>query len=303
MLSSTLSEMDTGTYIDGDGDIVFVFTDKDMKNKSFILQLSSGQPFGRYARMNDGYYEEDYSPYMPVRLFMPNIKRPYTPACNIEKIELDEECDGAWVGDQGTLIIHRSDVDPGRMLHVMFSYDTYNELKFVLCNFSPIFSRFRKEEKFLPIMEDELLTAVPVASKETNVSDHTRETFRDKLDDIQKQIDQMKEKVSNAYDLAQAAITLSNTCGESILKLKREHGDHLTMPALPDSNGFWRDKDGDIWAYDGNSENSPIMLFDTGVCEVYGQQVNVHANWINLDFYAPFTKIDNPFIQGEDHAN
>ena len=272
MAASKLSETDAGTYIDRDGDIVFVFTDKDMKNKSLVLQGVACQSFGRYTTANDGYYGDDYSPYLPVRLFLKNVKHSDKPSYDFEEIEQNEQYDGAWIGDQGTLIIHRSEGAPDRMLHVMFSYDTHNELKFVIYDFSPIFSRFRKEEKFRPIMEDELLTAVPVASKETNV-------------------------------VAQAVFLLANICGEIISKLEREREKVPAEPQLPDSNGFWRDKDGDIWAYDGNDDNPPIFLFDaeshrvTDICE------NPTQSWSDIEFYSPFTKIDNPFTTGNDNAD
>ena len=153
MATNTLNETEPGTYIDGESDIVLVFTDTDGKTKSLILQENHGQNFGRLAHMSDGYYEGDYAPYIPVRLFLPNIERPDQPTYNIEEIERNGENDGAWIGNQGTLIIHRSDVNPpDRTLHVMFSYDTHNELEFVRCGFSPISSSVDKTEKFSTFM-------------------------------------------------------------------------------------------------------------------------------------------------------
>ena len=303
METSTLSETDAGTYIDRTGDIVLVFTDRDGKNKSLILQRDTEQGFGSFTHMDDGYYEEDYSPYLPVRLFLPNIKRPDTPAYSIEEIERGEEYDGAWIGDQGTLIIHRMESDPYRMLHIMFAYDTYNELKFVLYSFSPIFSRFGKTEQFRPIMADEHLLAVPATYKETNIPGHTPETFHDKLDDIQKQIDRMAEKVSNAINVAHTAQMTADIIASRVSTLEEETKPTPNARDMPDSEGFWRDSDDDVWVRDARGT---ILLIAAGRErddeEIYGLPSGFNSE-SDLHEYGPYVKIDNPFIQGGDHAD
>ena len=74
--------------------------------------------------------------------------------------------------------------------------------------------------------------------------------------------------------------------------------DTTSSPQLPDSNGFWRDVDGDIWAYDGNTDHPPFYLFDNELQRVYNNQFP----WV-LTPYAPFTKISNPFPEGDHHAD
>lgn len=298
MATSTLSETDTGTYIDRDGDIVFVFTDKDGKNKSLILQGGGYRGFGIFARMSDGYYKGDYSPYLPVRLFLTDIKHPDRPTYDFEEIEQNEEYDGAWIGDQGTLILHRSDNDQYRMLHVMFTYDSHHELKFVRYNFSPIFNRFPKEEKFRSIMEDERLTIV---------TGHTRETFRDKLDDIQNQIDQMGEQISSALSFAQTAQTTADSIASRVSTLEEETKPESNARDTPDSEGFWRDSDGDVWVRDARGTTLLIAKgYKQGDNELYnlpsGPESNFDFSFV-MHECGPYVKIDNPFIQGEDHAN
>lgn len=72
---------------------------------------------------------------------------------------------------------------------------------------------------------------------------------------------------------------------------------------MPDSNGFWRDIDGDIWAYDGNPDHKPICLFDNALQIVCDRKPDDTYSWGLIKRYAPFTKISNPFIEREDHAN
>ena len=64
---------------------------------------------------------------------------------------------------------------------------------------------------------------------------------------------------------------------------------------LPDSNGFWRDTDGDIWAYDGNPDHQPFILFSNELQEVLDIQPDDQFIWELIKIYAPFTKISNPF--------
>jgi hypothetical protein len=302
MAASTLSETYAGTYIDHYGDIVFVFTDKDGNNKSLILQRDQTQGFGSFAYMGDGYYDGDDSPYLPVRLFLPDIKRPDQPTYNFEEIERDEDADGAWIGDQGTLIIHRSDSDPYRMLHVMFTYDDHYELKFDLYRFSPIFNRFPKEEKFRPIMEDERLTIVPITPRDDNMPEHTRARYRDELDDIQKQIDRMGEKINYSINCVQDCQETIDGIADRVSKMEQDD-DATNARDIPDSEGFWRDKAGDIWVHDGNPDHDALLLFYTEGKRFYNMPKDNPSLWSTTEGYGPYTKIDNPFIQDENHAN
>ena len=72
---------------------------------------------------------------------------------------------------------------------------------------------------------------------------------------------------------------------------------------LPDSNGFWRDVDGDIWAYDGDPDHQPIYLFNNALQEVCDTQPDYQFTWGIIAFSAPFTKISNPFPEGDHHAD
>lgn len=136
-------------------------------------------------------------------------------------------------------------------------------------------------------------------------------TFREWATGIQQQIDQMEEKVINACATAQSATMLANTHEEAISKLWRAHDENATpsherqpkSSRLPDSNGFWRDYDGDIWAYDGDPDNPPRFIFATAFQEVCETPEDITANWAALEDYAPFTKISNPFTAGDNNAD
>ena len=136
---------------------------------------------------------------------------------------------------------------------------------------------------------------------------HDMHTFREWVNSIRQQIDQMKEAISDTYDIAHAANMLANTCESGITKLMRER--EPTTPAtpdsrqLPDSNGFWRDNEGDIWSYDGNPDHHPIFLFDNELQEVCDNQPNDLLPWEIIALSAPFTKISNPFPEGDHHAD
>ena len=72
---------------------------------------------------------------------------------------------------------------------------------------------------------------------------------------------------------------------------------------MPDSNGFWRDVDGDIWAYSGNPDHRPFLLFYNELQEVCDNQPDDPSTWELIKIYAPFTKISNPFPAGGNHAD
>ena len=110
-------------------------------------------------------------------------------------------------------------------------------------------------------------------------------TFCEWVTSVRQQIDQIKEQISKLeHDQEKTPITQS-------------------APQLPDSNGFWRDADGDIWAYDGDPDNPPRLIFSTGLQEVIETTANSTVSCSYLEDYAPFTKIDNPFTAGDNHAD
>ena len=130
-------------------------------------------------------------------------------------------------------------------------------------------------------------------------------TFREWVIGIRQQIDQMKEQISNTYATARSANMGVSGCERRISKLEdeREATTQATQAttSLPDSNGFWRDAEGDIWAYDGNPDHHPIYLFDNDLQEVCDNQPHDPFPWEIIKLYAPFTKIRNPFPTGEDN--
>ena len=76
------------------------------------------------------------------------------------------------------------------------------------------------------------------------------------------------------------------------------------MPTqLPDSNGFWRDNKGDIWAYDGDPDHQPLYLFNNERQRVCDYQPDDPFPLELIQYYAPFTKINNPFPEGGHHAD
>jgi hypothetical protein len=128
-------------------------------------------------------------------------------------------------------------------------------------------------------------------------------TFRDWAKHLKQEISQMKEQVSNAYATAQTASTHVNECTSRISELERKLDKNTTSAPLPDSNGFWRDNGGEIWAYDGDPDHPPRFIFSTVFQEVCETPADITANWADLEDYAPFTKISNPFTTGENHAD
>ena len=74
-------------------------------------------------------------------------------------------------------------------------------------------------------------------------------------------------------------------------------------PQLPDSNGFWRDINDNLWAYDGNPDHQPFILFSNELQEVLDIQPDDPLPWEIIAIFAPFTKISNPFPEGDHHAD
>ena len=124
-------------------------------------------------------------------------------------------------------------------------------------------------------------------------------------DDIQEQIDNAKEHVDDALNDAHNAINAWMDSIYSIAMTRQENTTTSTQttPCLPDSNGFWRDKDGDIWTYDGNPDHQPIYIFNNGRRTVCDTQPEDLFTWELIKPYAPFTKISNPFPEGHHHAD
>lgn len=128
------------------------------------------------------------------------------------------------------------------------------------------------------------------------------DTFREKLEDIQKQIDQMGEKLGNAINVAHTAQMIVNNLTARVLKIEQENS-ATDAHDMPDSEGFWRDSDGDVWVRDtvGNTLLIAAGHRDSGN-EIYGLPSGFNSD-SNIQEYGPYVKIDNPFIQGEDHAD
>ena len=114
-------------------------------------------------------------------------------------------------------------------------------------------------------------------------------TFRALANGIQRQIDQTNEQI--------------NDCAARISELELELDDTTSSPQLPDSNGLWRDDDGDIWTYDGYPDDPPRFIFSTAFQEVCETTTDNTATWESIEEYAPFTKINNPFSTGDNHAD
>ena len=153
---------------------------------------------------------------------------------------------------------------------------------------------------------DDMTTSRTYSMEDDDAARSTR-IFSDWINGIQRQIDQMNEQISNTYATARYANIGVSGCEERISKLEHEReattASTQTTPCLPDSNGFWRDEDGDIWAYDGNPDHNPIYLFDNGLQIVCDSQPEDPFSWELIKLYAPFTKISNPFPEGDHHAD
>lgn len=148
------------------------------------------------------------------------------------------------------------------------------------------------------------MTAKPADSGEDEDKiPYDMSTFRDWAKQLNQQISQMKEQVSIACATAQTASTHANECTSRISELERKLDKNTTRAELPDSNGFWRDNKGDIWAYDGDPDNPPRFIFSTAFQEVCETPADTTANWAALEDYAPFTKIRDPFTIGDNHAD
>ena len=120
-------------------------------------------------------------------------------------------------------------------------------------------------------------------------------------DNIQKQIDNAREHVDAAINAANTAI---NALMDAIYDISRTLYENTTTVISrdePDSEGFWRDIDDDVWVCDRDGN---VRLIAKG-----HQTDNDHREIYNLSYNygihgsGPFTKIDNPFLKREDHAD
>ena len=126
--------------------------------------------------------------------------------------------------------------------------------------------------------------------------------------DIQKQIDHAREYVDAALNEARDAINAwrdainaSLDAINSITSTKQENTTPPTACDTPYSEGFWRDIDGDVWACDCYGHVRLIA----GSYHTDGDHREIYDLSYNYDIQVsgPFTKIDNPFIEREDHAD
>ena len=130
------------------------------------------------------------------------------------------------------------------------------------------------------------------------------ETFRETPDYIQKQIDNAREHVDAAINaLMDAIYDISRTLYENTTTVisRGEPDSEVFWHDTPDSEGFWRDIDDDVWVRDHTGNTRLIVKghqTDDDHREIYDLSYNygIHGN-------GPFTKIDNPFLKREDHAD
>ena len=125
-------------------------------------------------------------------------------------------------------------------------------------------------------------------------------------DDIQKQIDHAREHVDAAINAVNTAI---NALMDTISDISRTLYENTTTVIsrdepdsegfwhdTPDSEGFWRDNDYDIWVCDNSGKARLISRSHEN--HIYNQSYNYGTKGCG-----PFTKIDNPFLKREDHAD
>ena len=119
-------------------------------------------------------------------------------------------------------------------------------------------------------------------------------------DDIREQIDNAREHVDDTLNDAHNAINALIDAIYSNAWTRQENTTTMISRDKPDSEGFWRDIDGDIWACDSYGN---VQLIASGhqtddEHEIY----NLSYNYC-IQGNRPFTKIDNPFLKREDHAD
>ena len=120
-------------------------------------------------------------------------------------------------------------------------------------------------------------------------------------DDIQEQIDNARDQVDDALNDARNALNAWMDTIYSIARTRQENTTTVISRDEPDSEGFWRDIDDDVWVCDHTGNVRLIArghrLYDDDY-DIYTQSYN-----FSTEGCGPFTKIDNPFLKGEDHAD
>lgn len=120
-------------------------------------------------------------------------------------------------------------------------------------------------------------------------------------DDIQERIDNARDHVDDALNDAHNAINAWMDAIYGIARTRQENTTPVTARDEPDSEGFWRDIDDDVWVCDyyGN-----VQLIARGhrTDDDHREIYNLSYNY-GIPGNGQFTKIDNPFIEREDHAD
>ena len=120
-------------------------------------------------------------------------------------------------------------------------------------------------------------------------------------DDIREQIDNAREHINYALNDASNALNAWMDAIYSISRTRQENTTTVISRDEPDSEGFWRDIDDDIWVCDCAGNVKIIAIghqTDGDHREIYDLSYNY-----GIQGSGPFTKIDNPFIEREDHAD
>lgn len=120
-------------------------------------------------------------------------------------------------------------------------------------------------------------------------------------DDIQEQIDNAREHVDNALNDARNALNAWMDAIYSIARTRQENTTTVISRDKPDSEGFWRDIDDDIWACD-SAGNVQLIARSHQTDDDHREIYDLSYNY-GIQGSGPFTKIDNPFLKGEDHAD
>ena len=120
-------------------------------------------------------------------------------------------------------------------------------------------------------------------------------------DYIQEQIDKARDHVDDAINDAHNAFNAWMDAIYGIARTRQEKTTTVISRDEPDSEGFWRDIDDDVWVCD-HTGNARLIVrcyrpYNEGN-DIYDLSYNY-----GTEGYGPFTKIDNPFIEREDHAD
>ena len=120
-------------------------------------------------------------------------------------------------------------------------------------------------------------------------------------DDIQKQIDNAREHADAAINAANTAINALMDAIYDISRTLRENNTTVISLDEPDSEGFWRDIDNDVWVCDRDGN---VRLIVKGH-QTYDDNREIYdlSSTYGIHGMGPFTKIDNPFLKRADHAN